>query len=138
MGSVMKHLHHIPPEFYTFLTSLINCDGVKDEFSKLAYTPRTLWGKRRMNLVLTNLGMDFNKYIWYKYTFSNPQALQMGLSCLKDTVNCCLVFLLCEMCSENDTRIYLTVFFPLPFCKRLVPLRSGDDYVRNKQFGIRM
>jgi hypothetical protein len=39
--------NHIPSEFYKFLTSLINWDCMKDEFSKLAHILCILWGKRK-------------------------------------------------------------------------------------------
>lgn len=85
---------------------------MKDEFIKLAYIPFILWGKKKrlLNFFLTNLGMGFYKSIWYKYIFSNLQALQWPFGCFKRTVNSCLVLLLCEIyCSKNDTS-YVHVF----------------------------
>lgn len=81
---------------------------MKDEFSKLAYIYHAYFGgKGRLKLFFTNLKTAFYKYVWYKYIFSNIQALHMPFICSRDTVNSCLVLPLCEIhFSENETNVH--------------------------------
>lgn len=97
-------------QVYKFLTSLINWNCMKDEFSKLAYTPCILWGKREIEL-LSHRPQDgfLYTYIWYTYKFSNLQALQTLPGCLKDTVNSCLVCL-CVKSTSVKMRLVIILF----------------------------
>lgn len=106
---------------------------MKDEFSKLAYIPCILWGKRKIGLISHKPHNRFYKYIWYKYIFSDLQVLQMTFSCLKNVINSCLVLLLCEIYfSENDTLIFILFncfLSPSLFKRPVLPSRFGDDFI---------